>query len=167
MRTEQFVRTACSLGRRLGGRGLAATALAAAGALAVGGGAAAGTHRTGSVPAGTITTVAGGVGGPAKATSLSMRPCRATFADGKLYIADLGGLALSGGSGVTATAAGGLLIADATTGFGWCPADVVAAIRGRLGAEPCRGGFRAQRLVCAAPARPCRAGWYRRVRPGL
>ncbi|HET7246189.1 MAG TPA: hypothetical protein VFJ07_15260 [Streptosporangiaceae bacterium] len=42
-----------------------------------------------AVPAGTITTVAGGVGGPAKATKVAVSPCGARFAGGSLYVGDI------------------------------------------------------------------------------
>jgi hypothetical protein len=41
------------------------------------------------VPAGTITTIAGGVGGPAKATTVAVSPCGARFAGGSLYVGDI------------------------------------------------------------------------------
>jgi trimeric autotransporter adhesin len=42
-----------------------------------------------AVPAGTITTIAGGVGGPAKATTVAVSPCGARFAGGSLYVGDI------------------------------------------------------------------------------
>jgi len=39
--------------------------------------------------AGTITTIAGGVGGPAKATTVAVSPCGARFAGGSLYVGDI------------------------------------------------------------------------------
>ena len=42
-----------------------------------------------AVPSGTITTVAGGVGGPAKATTVAVSPCGARFAGGSLYVGDI------------------------------------------------------------------------------
>jgi hypothetical protein len=42
-----------------------------------------------AVTAGTITTVADGVGGPAKATTVTVSPCGARFAGGNLYIGDI------------------------------------------------------------------------------
>ncbi len=65
-------------------RGMAAAALAAAVATTV----PAGSAAADTAAAGTITTVAGGVGGPAPATDIAMSPCGATFAGGNLYIAD-------------------------------------------------------------------------------
>jgi len=55
------------------------------------GGILAGTGQAGAavVPAGTITTIAGGVGGPAKATTVAVSPCGARFADGSLYVGDI------------------------------------------------------------------------------
>jgi hypothetical protein len=42
-----------------------------------------------AIAAGTITTVAGGPGGPAVPSSVAIgAPCAATFADGNLYVAD-------------------------------------------------------------------------------
>jgi len=41
-----------------------------------------------AAPTGTITTVAGGVGGPAKATTVAISPCGARFAGGSLYVGD-------------------------------------------------------------------------------
>lgn len=41
-----------------------------------------------AVPAGDISTVAGGVGGPAKATTVGVVPAGVAFAGGSLYIAD-------------------------------------------------------------------------------
>jgi sugar lactone lactonase YvrE len=73
----------------------AAAALAVA-ALAGSGPAAAAAHRdgrtathSGTAPAGTISTVAGGVGGPGKATGVALASaCGATFGAGRLYVAD-------------------------------------------------------------------------------
>jgi len=42
-----------------------------------------------AAPAGTITTIAGGVGGPAKATTVAVSPCGARFAGGSLYVGDI------------------------------------------------------------------------------
>jgi hypothetical protein len=55
------------------------------------GGILAGASQAGAaaVPAGTITTVAGGVGGPAKATTVAISPCGARFAGGSLYAGDV------------------------------------------------------------------------------
>jgi hypothetical protein len=55
------------------------------------GGILAGASQAGAaaVPAGTITTIAGGVGGPAKAPTVAVSPCGARFAGGSLYIGDI------------------------------------------------------------------------------
>ena len=55
------------------------------------GGILAGAGQAGAVaaPAGTITTIAGGVGGPAKATTVAVSPCGARFAGGSLYVGDV------------------------------------------------------------------------------
>jgi NHL repeat len=45
---------------------------------------------------GTITTIAGGVGGPGKATAVAMEPDGVAFADGDVYVADAG-TGLNGG----------------------------------------------------------------------
>src|SRR5215472_9743478 len=75
--------------------GAAALGLAAvlASVLATGGSAAAAAPPTvAAAPppgtAGIISTLAGGVGGPAAATSVSLTPCGASFGGGSLYIAD-------------------------------------------------------------------------------
>ena len=65
---------------------VAALALTAASA---GGHAAAAARPAGHAPAaGTITTVAGGVGGPARATKVSVHACGMAYAGGHLYVAD-------------------------------------------------------------------------------
>jgi ribulose-5-phosphate 4-epimerase/fuculose-1-phosphate aldolase len=61
-----------------------AAALAACGALGIAPAAA----QASSPKAGTISTVAGGVGGPGTATSVPMTPCNVTSGGGHLYIAD-------------------------------------------------------------------------------
>lgn len=53
-----------------------------------GGPAAPGASLTGT--AGIISTVAGGVGGPAKATKVALDPCGVAFGAGRLYVADTG-----------------------------------------------------------------------------
>jgi hypothetical protein len=55
------------------------------------GGILAGASQAGAAaaPAGTITTIAGGVGGPAKATTVAVSPCGARFAGGGLYVGDI------------------------------------------------------------------------------
>jgi trimeric autotransporter adhesin len=57
----------------------------------LGGASLAGASQAGAAaaPAGTITTIAGGVGGPAKATTVAVSPCGARFAGGGLYIGDI------------------------------------------------------------------------------
>lgn len=42
-----------------------------------------------SIPAGTITTIAGGIGGPGPATSIGLAPCQSVEVGGHLYITDL------------------------------------------------------------------------------
>jgi len=70
--------------------GKARTAPGAVAAVVLGG-ILAGTGQAGAavVPAGTITTIAGGVGGPAKATTVAVSPCGVRFADGSLYVGDI------------------------------------------------------------------------------
>jgi NHL repeat len=55
------------------------------------GGILAGASQAGAaaVPGGTITTVAGGVGGPARATTVAVSPCGARFAGSSLYVGDI------------------------------------------------------------------------------
>jgi sugar lactone lactonase YvrE len=87
-----------AVGALMGARGApaaGAVALGLAAALATGGSAAAATAAPATVAsapppgtAGIISTVAGGVGGPAAATSVSLTPCGASFGGGSLYIAD-------------------------------------------------------------------------------
>jgi hypothetical protein len=64
--------------------------LAIAGLVATGPGAAAGAVTVAAAaaarPPGTITTVAGGTGGPGAATRVSVAPCAIKYADGSLYI---------------------------------------------------------------------------------
>jgi NHL repeat len=69
----------------VGTDGAGAVAAAVLGGILVGGGQAGAV----TVPAGTITTVAGGVGGPAKATTVAVSPCGARFAGGSLYAGDI------------------------------------------------------------------------------
>ena len=49
----------------------------------------AGAARAAGQAAGTISTVAGGVGGPASGTKVALSPCDVAFADGHLLIADV------------------------------------------------------------------------------
>src|SRR5260370_13365455 len=47
--------------------------------------------RTGmvaAIPPGTVRTIAGGIGGPARATSVGFRPCGVAFGAGFLYVSD-------------------------------------------------------------------------------
>ncbi len=68
----------------------AAAAVVLGGMLAGAGQAGAAVTQAGpALTAGTITTVAGGVGGPAKATTVAVSPCGARFAGGNLYIGDI------------------------------------------------------------------------------
>jgi trimeric autotransporter adhesin len=93
---------------------LVTTALVAA-ALAGGGQAAAAAHRdaatapgAAAAPAGTISTVADGVGGPAQATRVALvRPCGVSFGAGQLYIANSSSVrAVDAGTGRLTTPAG-------------------------------------------------------------
>ena len=69
----------------------AAAVLALGTALASGAGAAAAPRGARAAPApGTITTVAGGVGGPGKATTVALAPCGVSFQNGTIYVADGG-----------------------------------------------------------------------------
>jgi hypothetical protein len=88
----------------------ALVAAVAAGALAVGAG-----QASAASPAGTITTVAGGVGGPAKATTVPVYgPLGVTFGAGRVYIA----------AGPVVRAVNprhDWLATPATPGYGWWP----------------------------------------------
>jgi hypothetical protein len=66
-----------------------ATAAVVLGGVLAGAGQAGAARAGAAVPAGTITTVAGGVGGPAKATTVAVSPCGARFAGGSLYAGDI------------------------------------------------------------------------------
>jgi len=68
----------CALAGTLAAAGLAGAASAAP----------AGAPRADSVQGGIISTVAGGVGGPGRATSVAIGPCGARWAGGWLYIGD-------------------------------------------------------------------------------
>ena len=69
----------------------AAAALALATALASSATAAAAPREARAAPApGTITTVAGGVGGPGQATTVALAPCGVSFQQGSIYVADRG-----------------------------------------------------------------------------
>ncbi len=108
------------LGR--GGYVLAVLGLVSGAALAGGAGpAAAASHLGASAPgapraaAGMISTIAGGVGGPGRATTVSLADCGVTFGRGSLYIADTSAvrqvtandyLTTPAGTGVTAGPAG-------------------------------------------------------------
>src|SRR5580704_10347218 len=72
-----------------GGRSVVA-ALACGAMLAGGGPAVAGVRP--ALAAGDISTVAGGVGGPAMATAVSLEACGVTFGNGHLYLAGSGTL---------------------------------------------------------------------------
>ena len=91
MGSERFTRTG-----RLLRNGSAAAAVLTAAVLA-GGGAAAAAHRDNTrmahaspAAAGTISTVAGGVGGPAKAVGMGIAPGGLAFSAGRMYFTDLG-----------------------------------------------------------------------------
>jgi len=67
------------------------TGVAAALALAGAADAAAAPRAARAAPApGTITTVAGGVGGPGQATTVALAPCGVSFQQGSIYVADRG-----------------------------------------------------------------------------
>ncbi len=68
---------------------LIAAALTAAALAGADGPAAAAAHAG---PSGTISTVAGGVGGPARATKMALSPCGVSFSGGALYIGDHGAI---------------------------------------------------------------------------
>src|SRR5215471_8705602 len=92
----------------------AAAALALATALAGGAGRAGAAPRA-AAPAGTITTVAGGVGGPARATAVALFACGVASQHGSLFVAD--------GPAVRRVAANDQLTTPAGTGAGIGPAD--------------------------------------------
>ena len=102
-------------GLRRGGPALVVAALASA-VLAGAGPAAAAAHSSGPAapgvrrpagPAGVISTVAGGVGGPGQATKVGMIPCGVAFGGGHLYIgADTAVRKMSLGSASLSTPAG-------------------------------------------------------------
>jgi trimeric autotransporter adhesin len=93
MSAERFTRTG-----RLIRNGAAAAAAALVAAMLAGGGAAAATahwHNTGMAhaspaAAGTISTVAGGAGGPTKAANIGIAPGGLAFGGGRMYVTDLG-----------------------------------------------------------------------------
>jgi hypothetical protein len=94
----------------------AAMALALGTALAgAPGRAAAAAQDTAATAPGTITTVAGGVGGPGKATQVALAPCGVAREGSSLYIAD--------GGAVRRVAANDQLTTPAGTGVGIGPAD--------------------------------------------
>jgi len=70
----------CALAATLAAAGVAGPASAAR--------AGAGTPAAGAVPGGTISTVAGGVGGPGRATSVAINPCGVRWTGGWLYIGE-------------------------------------------------------------------------------
>ena len=85
----------------------AAAALALATALAGGAGAAAAPRAARAAPApGTITTVAGGVGGPGQATTVALAPCGVSFQNGSIYVADGGTVRKISPAGQLTTPAG-------------------------------------------------------------
>jgi len=91
---------------RRGMPALVVTGLVAAAAVAGGGPVLAAAHRGGGTapravaagPSGVISTVAGGVGGPARATRVALDPCGVSFGAGHLFIADITGNPDAGGS---------------------------------------------------------------------
>jgi hypothetical protein len=66
--------------------------------------------------AGTVSTVAGGVGGPAGATSVSLTPCGVAWAAGSVYVADNRLLSGGTGSAVRKVDSAGRLTTPAGTG---------------------------------------------------
>ena len=85
----------------------AAAALVVGTALASGAGAAVAPRGARAAPApGTITTVAGGVGGPGKATTVALRACDAFFQHGSIYVADGASVRHIGPTGWLTTPAG-------------------------------------------------------------
>ena len=85
----------------------AAAALALGTALASGAGAAAAPRGARAAPApGTITTVAGGVGGPGQATTVALAPCGVSFQSGSIYVADGGTVRKISPAGQLTTPAG-------------------------------------------------------------
>jgi trimeric autotransporter adhesin len=85
----------------------AAAALALGTALAAGAGAAATPRGARAAPApGTITTVAGGVGGPGQATTVALAPCGVSFQNGSIYVADGGTVRKISPAGQLTTPAG-------------------------------------------------------------
>jgi hypothetical protein len=85
----------------------AAAALALGTALASGAGAGAAPRGARAAPApGTITTVAGGVGGPGKATTVALAPCGVSVQNGSIYVADGGTVRKISPAGQLTTPAG-------------------------------------------------------------
>src|SRR5215469_3226184 len=70
----------CALAATLAAAGVAGPASAAR--------AGAGTPAAGAVPGGTISTVAGGVGGPGRATSVAIKPWGVPWAGGWMYVVE-------------------------------------------------------------------------------
>src|SRR5215470_1090120 len=94
----------------------AAAVLALGTACASGPGSAAAAQKDAAATApGTISTVAGGVGGPGKATKVALGPCGVAGQGGSLYVAD--------GPAVRRIAANDQLTTPAGTGAGIGPAD--------------------------------------------
>src|SRR6516164_3385724 len=85
----------------------AAAAPALATALASSATAAAAPREARAAPApGTITTVAGGVGGPGQATTVALAPCGVSFQNGSIYVADGGTVRKISPAGQLTTPAG-------------------------------------------------------------
>jgi trimeric autotransporter adhesin len=143
---------------RLAGAAVAGLALAAAGLAGPAGAAraGAGVPPGGSVP-GSISTVAGGVGGPGPATSVAIGPCGVRWADGSLYIGD--------GSTVrrVSTATGALTTVAGDNAAG--PADASGAAVGSAISQACGTVLdRSGNLVIAAGSQvlvvPARTGTF-------
>jgi trimeric autotransporter adhesin len=118
MRSE---RLASSGTLRRGASALAAAALTMA--ALTGGGAAAATARPGGAQvqpgapaAGTISTIAGGVGGPARATQVALWPTNVSFSAGHLYISDISSNVTLGSTVRSVNAATDALTTPAGTG---------------------------------------------------
>jgi hypothetical protein len=106
-------------GSRIGRAAIASAALTLACGAAPGGGPAR-AARHGAAAAGTISTVAGGVGGPGPATGISVTPCGLKFAQGSsLYVSD--------GNVRSVDATGNLTTLVGTGAFGPAPAGTPAA----------------------------------------
>jgi hypothetical protein len=128
-----------SLGRAVSGA-LALT-LATAGVLSGVGTAAAAQHGAASRPggrlaaAGTISTVAGGLGGPGKGTKVAIGACGVGYGDGEVYVA--GGTTVGGTVVRKLDPVGGQVATEAGTGVGGLGGNGVPAIDAGLGDSAC------------------------------